>query len=273
MSLQFQARKAIHIGRQHLINFTNCQDACFLYQGEFDEQPLIIGIICDGCSEGEASEVGARLASEFLIREALHLFQKSVPVEVIPGVLYSTLVEFLRNQVHAGHAFFNSQDQVNFIKNNLLFTVVGIIATPSKCVVFITGDGTIVINDEVIIVDANNTPSYPAYHLVDRSKLNTNASELPTSFDIYDIDMETIGRVAIGSDAWHHEQDLLEEQIWGFKNSAGLQRKINVWSKSEKRFSDDVSIITVELIRPTVESELTAIDTEQQNEVTDASNS
>jgi hypothetical protein len=244
---EFKVRKGSHIGRGHLLKFTNCQDAHALYEGEVNGKAVVIGIICDGCSEGTSSEVGAKQAVEFLVREALTLVQTGAPVRVIPEILYGQLIEFLRATVSIGYNFVSTGDKVNFIKNFLLFTVVGFITLEDEGVLFVTGDGTFVIYGEATFIDQKNMPTYPAYHLVERSRLTADASELPTSFDVHPLDMSTLERLAIGSDAWQLEQALLNE-VWGFTNPAGLQRKINLWSR-DKHFEDDVTLITVEVVR------------------------
>lgn len=250
-----RVRRATHIGRSHLLNFTNCQDALALFDGELNYQRLIIGIVCDGCSEGTNSEVGANLASAYLIREIVQLLKQGVPATVIPNLLYTGLVDFLRG-ILSGYSFANSNDRVAFIRDNMLFTVVGFIMTDNETVVFITGDGTIIVNDDVTFVDANNRPSYPGYHLVERSALEVDASALPTNFDVEVFSTDEVFRLAIGSDAWADEPQLID-QIWGYKHPAGLQRRINQWSKTDKKFRDDVSIITVEIIEtPETEEEI-----------------
>ncbi|MBI4136643.1 hypothetical protein HY469_01120 [Candidatus Roizmanbacteria bacterium] len=244
MSKEFRVRKASHVGRGHLLDFVNRQDSHVLFEGELNNKRTIVGIVCDGCSEGTFSEVGANLASNFLVREVARLLKQGVPLSIVPTVVYTALVNFLQG-ILLGFSFVNPSDRVSFIKNNLLFTVVGFILNEEEATVFLAGDGVIVINEEVTYVDSGNRPSYPAYHLVDRSVLENQASPLPTGFEITPIPINQLSRLAIGSDAWKDEQDLIN-QIWGFTNPAGLQRKLNLWSK-EKRFRDDVTIITVEI--------------------------
>lgn len=239
-------RKAVHIGRGHLLNKTNRQDACILFDGDVNNLPVVIGIVCDGCSEGTSSEVGATLASEFMVRETMNLLKKGVAVDIAPHVLYGRLIEFLRSQLNCGYDFIDVADQVSFVKDHLLFTTVGFILTDSDCIVFVAGDGTVIINDDVHIIEQSNKPMYPAYHLVNRTFLQTDVSELPTSFQLYHPNRAELRRLAIGSDSWHDERELLSE-VWGYKHPKGLQRKINVWSEVEKHFYDDVSIITVEI--------------------------
>lgn len=246
MGTDYVVRKAIHIGRGHLVDLVNRQDAIALFDGQINAKRTVIGIICDGCSEGTTSEVGANLASAFLVRETSSLLEQGVPVSVVPNVLYPELLNFLR-QVCSAYPFANPADYVTFIKNTLLFTVVGFVLTEVETVVFTAGDGTIVVNDQPIYIDADNRPSYPAYHLVDRSVLDHQASPLPEGFDSSVYKTSDLLHLAIGSDAWKEEQDLID-QIWGFYHPSGLQRRINKWSK-DHRFRDDVSIITVEVMK------------------------
>lgn len=247
MSLNFVIHQATHVGRDHLLQFKNRQDACLTFDGQVSNRKVAIGIVCDGCSEGINSETGALLGTNFLIREIKVLLEQGVPIKVIPNVLYPRLVEFLSHLV-SGYYFDNPADRVNFIKNTLLFTVVGFIAKEDVSIIFYAGDGTLVIDDLIRHLDSSNRPSYPAYHLVDRKMLES-PTPLPATFDTIPLLTKQIKRLAIGSDAWKDEPKLLKE-IWGFKHPSGLQRRLNQWSKTDKRFKDDVTIITLEFLEP-----------------------
>lgn len=242
---KFVVRKATHIGRGHFKGFTNRQDALSLFNSEVGGARLVVGIICDGCSEGSSSEVGATLAAQLLARATVKQFSQGVPSHIIPNLLYSELLGSMHNLL-LDYSFSSYSDRVNFIKNHLLFTVVGFILTDDELVVFYTGDGSVIVNDEVSFIDADDKPIYPAYHLVDRNVLDTNVTSLPESFEVFRYSTQEVDRFAIGSDAWHRELDLID-QIWGFSNPNGLQRRLNVWSEKDHRFYDDVSIITVEI--------------------------
>src|SRR5687767_1931545 len=251
MAREFEVRKGTHIGRGHLIDFINRQDAHQLFDGQINDQRVIIGIICDGCSgeEGQkknmSSEVGATLGSTFLIRETIALLKRNISTTYIPIVLYPNLIRFLKNTLDQ-YSFVDPIDKVTFIEHHLLFTVIGFVLTPENTVTFIAGDGTLVINNEARFIDSDNKPMYPAYHLVDRSLLQESSSRLPNGFEVNFYKTDEIKNLAIGSDAWKGEPELID-QIWGFKNPSGLQRRLNVWSNKEKRFKDDVTIITVEV--------------------------
>lgn len=245
MATSFVVHKATHIGRRHTLNYENCQDSVAGFDGDINGQRTVIGIVCDGCSSGKQSEVGANFASSFLIREAWKVLSIEKPVKDIPLILYNELIKVLRDYVSA-FAPINPADKVDLISNTLLFTVLGFILTPRQTVVFSAGDGVVVVNDRIKIIDQNNAPMYPAYDLLDANHL-PSAIRLPGTFTSVPIRTSTINRLAIGTDAWKDEQGLLKE-IWEIPQPEGLQRRLNVWSDEQHRFYDDVSIITVESV-------------------------
>ncbi len=248
MPTSFILNKAVRLGRNHGIVSKNCQDAIGVFDGEQNGNRLLYGIICDGCSEGASSEVGANLAKNFLVREIFDQLEKGTSLYDLPEILYWNLIANLRSVVD-NIRFRTPADRIDFIKNNLLFTVVGFVVTPKETLIFITGDGLYIANDLIVHVDANDEALYPGYHLVDRSALLAPPTTvLPTNFDYEVYQTPLLFRIAIGSDAWKQEQELLY-QIWGLgrKDKSELQRKINRWSDKEHRFKDDVSLITVEM--------------------------
>jgi hypothetical protein len=253
MGRKLRIQKAIHIGRSHILNYVNRQDVLTLFNGQIHEQHVVIGIICDGCSEGVASEMGAHLACDYLVRKSVNLLTQNVATKTIPRILYEELLEYM-DGVLRKTPFKNLSDNIIFIKDHLLFSVIGFIATESELMIFVAGDGIFIINDYTNLIDADDKALYPAYHLLDRSVLDVSASTLPENFDVYVYDLHSIKRWAIGSDAWLQERELLDH-IWGFKHPVGLQRRINQWSRIDKRFKDDVSIITVEVYETSEEDD------------------
>ncbi len=244
---QFVVNSATKLGREHLLSARNRQDAHIVFDGPINGKRVIIGIIADGCSDGDQSEAGAIFATQFLAREAIRLISWSIPLKNIPNVLYSQLKEFLYS-LTTWYAFVNEQDRATFINDQLLFTVVGFILTEDEAITFITGDGVIVINGETHVFDQNDRAMYPAYHLVDRSLLSPEATKLPDSFDVIEVDVKTLTNLAIGCDAWLREKELLS-QIWGLTKPGALQRRINVLSDKQHHFGDDVTIIAVESVQ------------------------
>lgn len=248
--MPWRIRAGQHIGRDHLLYNRNCQDGLAVFDGEIRGEDVMIGVLCDGCSgsdknSGRYSEVGARAAAPYVAQAVKQLLEKDTEISLIPVLLWEQLIGWLRRTIDEYQL--DEASKAQLIANYFLFTVVGMIVTERTIVLFSIGDGTLVIGEDVKILDCNNTPPYPAYHCIDRNFLTSLKEDLPQEFEVLLIDRATSGvkRVAIGTDAWHQEQALLSG-IWGHDHVAGLQRFINAKSNNERHFSDDVSMITWE---------------------------
>jgi hypothetical protein len=241
----FSVRSGLITGRQHIVYGVNCQDSLKVKTFHHNADTYYIGVVADGCGEGTRSEVGAHLATSFLINRTEDLVKREVATEEIPQRLFNDLVGFLKTIV----AGFSTQDTpptsiVQFIKNHLLFTVLGFVISPETTVTFAMGDGVILLNDVIDIRDENNHPMYIAYHLVDDDFLEETRSPLPKKFDLQIIPTKLLEKLAVGTDAWESELGVLFS-IWDEKVCKSVQRTMNVLSKKEKRFKDDAAIVTV----------------------------
>lgn len=244
MNDQFCLSHAQIIGRSHLLAGKNSQDAIYVSTLEVDGKKVYFGIICDGCSEGENSEVGAKLAASFLGCQIEILVKSKVALSKIPPVLHKRLVVFMK-KILGRISFDTPRARVNYIKDNLLFTVLGFICTENETIIFVQGDGVWVVNDEVTYRNENDMPMYIGYELVDRRYLSSSASELPQCFDVINISTGDFNRFAIASDSLANELEMISA-IWGNEKTFTLQKKVNVWSLVEHKFSDDLSIIVLE---------------------------
>ncbi len=237
MEREIRLRSAQIIGRSHLLSGRNSQDALKTGSLEVRGQKVFYGVICDGCSEGESNEVGAKLASAFLGRQIEILLKQRIPLGKIPPVLHKRMFGFLKGLL--GKISFDAPaSRAVFIENNLLFTILGFIFTEDETIVFAQGDGVLVVNDEVTIRDENDRPNYIGYDLLKTS---------PTSFDVYRFPGALVARIAIASDALEEETDFVSE-LWGNTHAVGLQRKVNILSRQEHRFRDDLSVIALEVV-------------------------
>jgi Protein phosphatase 2C len=233
-----QTRAGSIIGRDHILRAANCQDAMSLLTFNFDGKAAAVGVVCDGCGEGTHSEVGATLAASFLAEQGAALLATGRTLEEIPGELFKRLRMFLEN-------ILNVRAPLNatlFVRDHLLFTVLGVVAVEETAVVFAAGDGTILIDAAVTVRDEDNSPNYIGYHLID-PKFLTDDARLE-SFDIHHV--KDWARLAIATDGF--DADLLPE-IWDLPNSRALQRKMNIYSDQARRFRDDATIITFERMR------------------------
>lgn len=252
MADDIRVRHAQIIGRMHLFEGVNMQDAMYLDLIDNNGQPIVYGVICDGCSQDAEghflhSEVGANLGVEFLSGEMRRLLMLGFSLQKIPPILHRSAINFLQKQVAAMPFGRDPKQRIRFIVDKLLFTVIGFIYTQEQTLIFYQGDGVFVVNDDVTILDQNDRPTYLGYSAIDRIWLPAEVSKLPEHFETVVIPGESLVRFAIASDSLGKEKnpDFFGE-LWGHKMPIGLQRRVNVWSLNEHKFQDDLSIITLE---------------------------
>lgn len=229
-----QVRAGQIIGRDHMARQANAQDSVAVTQ----QNGYVVGVVCDGCGSGTSSEVGAKLAAQYIVMQAKSRLDAEMLPEDVVKALYPSVINFL-NYLLIGMQPIN---EVDFIHHHLLFTIVGVIASDEQTLVFSAGDGLIAIDDTVTQINQNNTPAYIAYNLLDANALNS--LKMPDSFEVCDV--PEWNRIAVATDGFEPE---LLPAVWGMSHQRGLQRKLNVWSNMERRFRDDAAIITLEKVQ------------------------
>lgn len=242
--MYFSIRTGLVAGRQHTVYGINCQDSVKTKSFLVDEAFYHVGVVADGCGEGTQTETGAHLAVAFLTHRMELLLKAGVSPLSVPRVLFSDLIDYLGNITKP---YTSPSERVQFIKNNLLFTVLGFLIAPETTVVYALGDGVVVLNDLIDIRDENNHPSYIAYHLVDTNYLTKDRSTLPDRFAIYTIPTPELVKLAVATDAWIDEMEILKT-IWYQDLCPNLQRTMNMSSRKNRRFKDDAAIIAVQRI-------------------------
>lgn len=243
--MEYRVMTGIVTGRGHLLYGLNCQDSFVAGAFEHSGHSYNLGILADGCSEGKKSETGAHLAVHYLATSAKSLITSGVPVNEIPGILFENLLGYITELVHIQCADASSYTEVvSFVKDYLLFTISGYLIGPDTTVIFTVGDGIIAYNDFVDVRDEDDRPSYPAYHVIDKTVLVETASELTKGFDTYVVPSEELQCLALGSDAW--KEDILEfRRLMTDPSVKSVQRRMNVMSAVEKRLYDDATLIVV----------------------------
>ena len=115
-----------------------------------ENEDFNIGLIADGCGSGSNSEVGAQLGLKYLMQRI---------TKQVNSDWQTNLKEDLQNyskklaQIH-------SQNPREFIKNFLLYTLVGFVEKDNIMTIFSFGDGVIIVDDQIKIIDQNNRPKY-----------------------------------------------------------------------------------------------------------------
>lgn len=250
----------VKTGHGHLFKGTNCQDSADFFAND----EIVCGIGCDGCSEGNYSEVGARMLCVYALSEVARMHRMGFNLARITDNLFASVVRFIQSQVFhlAGPACYDSFQIAEYIKNHWLATMIGFIVQGDNGVIFSCGDGVYELDGTRILINQNNFPKYIAYQAVkDPEMVGVTAEVLPTTFQVEEFDAARVKRIMIASDGFcHHNERMMEinrqksfcptipsslNAPWGKHGHYGLKKWMNVRS-SEGYFEDDCFIVTAE---------------------------
>jgi hypothetical protein len=215
------------VGRDHVVLGRSAQDA--LGAGERGE--LAWGVVCDGCGEGARSEVGAGVAAAFLAAEMERRLAGGAPPAEVPEAAVRGLLEVLAALANA-IAGACAEQRSRFVREHLLATAIGFCARGAEGVVFACGDGLFAVGDEVVVLDEEGRPSYPAYATLG------GASPIVMTRPFR---AEPGARVAVATDGF---DAALVPEAFGRRGHA-LRRWMNVRARAGS-FRDDASIVTAE---------------------------
>lgn len=242
------------IGRNHVLVGKNNQDAYRVVSN----QKFIIAVVCDGCGSGKHSEVGAKLGTRMVTNAIADLLNQGLAISepdfwnILKSNLLQKLVDFMAiaNDV--------KESVMEFVNDYLLFTIVGLVITPSETVTFSMGDGAIAVNGKLTQIPAypDNAPPYLAYGLYRPDAVSFEISDrIPTE------KLESILIATDGIDDLVKVEDI--NQFWQenryFKNPDAIRRKLAMlnreevkpdWNKREliKRsgaLSDDTTLVVI----------------------------
>lgn len=185
-------------GNDHRWSGKNNQDA-FAY---CQDENKIIAVVCDGCSQGKHSEVGAKIGAKIItrnIQDNIKPFFRYTPEEAIEASRVETLHQ-IRELALGMRMEEDSFSQL--VVDYFLFTVIGVVITPKTTVIFSIGDGLYAINGMMFRLGPfpNNEPPYLAYDgLVNSSLGQTNPDLL--KFQINEsVPTEQVNNILIGTD-------------------------------------------------------------------------
>jgi hypothetical protein len=197
----FQVAGASVPGTDHIMpgepGWKNNQDAFSSHNSE----NALVAVVCDGCGSGSQSEVGAQLGAAFTARRLAQFIEAGLTIEsALEGTAnhLSDLIVSIASAVDG--------DVRENVGTYFLFTVVGVLVTPERTVVFSLGDGVYAVNGDTSVIAeyAGNAPPYIGYRVTGWSgkELLTFAirSDLPTS---------AVSAVLIGTDG---AADLIKSQ-------------------------------------------------------------
>jgi len=228
--------KAITIGNDHLIAKTNKQDFCSAVEADTS----LVGVICDGCSSGKHSEVGATLIGTYLMN-ALTTTRDidSLSENTIKHQLGFGLTSFIRQLCF--NLGLDEKLQASFIEQCMTATFLFCVITDKYVYIGQSGDGVFIINGEKNIIDQDDAPEYIAYCALPNATKSFLDYITVTKFDV-----EDITDILIASDGLLFLSEEKYLDLYGTEKRQ-LQRKFNVWqNKRQEVFNDDVSLIVFE---------------------------
>jgi hypothetical protein len=224
-----------------------------------------IGIVSDGCSGIPAftrSEVGANLLTVFCLGRIQELIIGGAKPADIPLPLYHAVTGLLRNLAgmimpanvywpfpitFEGNEEFRNDIKANkrFLIDYLSATIHGYVDDGDTLAVFRAGDGVRIVNDEVTIIDQNDTPQYPS--------VSVNAPG--AGFDVEVYASRDVRRLALATDGLKKMLEANQADLPGAlfhgrgASSLGIQFMLNRWRKNRlfaEYLGDDCAIVTQE---------------------------
>lgn len=220
-------------GYSHKEGSINCQDATGEYGGIFK-------VVCDGCSEGKHTEIGAKLFCKLIVDKYKNFTEKGKKYIDIPSLMMTVMDELVRLV----------GDNPEDIRDYLSFTALVIEKDLDSGSAWVNycGDGYIIIKKDNEIsfrkLDCGKYPKYLSYNYVDGSRM----AEYKDGVSIETIQFNGIDEIGVASDGIRFIADLedgneLKEE---FKNIllSGKDMKMKLFfNRNEKIFQDDFSIV------------------------------
>lgn len=126
----------------------NNQDAVLVQESD----DAIIGIVADGCGSGAYSEVGSQLGVKKLA--------KIIAEKLEAGEDWRTNLKAEMQAYAKALVEMHDWNAPAFVKDYLLFTLVGFVKVKDDLTLFSYGDGVLVVDGAMTIIDQNNRPKY-----------------------------------------------------------------------------------------------------------------
>ncbi|MFO0658582.1 MAG: protein phosphatase 2C domain-containing protein [Polyangiaceae bacterium] len=176
-------------------------------------------------------EIGSRLLVQGVVHRAAHRLIHGASSESLVHDLLDHGARLLDSIAH--HLLASRTDQrEELIRQYLLTTLLLIVDDGLHTAIVAQGDGLIVIDDQVVELDHDNTPPYLAYRLLGQRVAPTFVTVRAS---------RELSRIALASDGLDAS---LVPQLWGHQGRS-LQRWLNVRALREP-LHDDTTVIVLE---------------------------
>ena len=168
-------------GNGHYLHGLNNQDFCYMENN--------LKLLTDGCSSGEFSEVGTRLFIQLFNQQHNRFDVNKFEANVEKA--FSKICSLISG---------SSQEKMEFITKNMLFTIIACFELEDRYVVKFIGDGYLITvnqNDMVSYIRLfyGKTPPYYAYN-----KLDTKTYQDKLKFKTFEFPKKDFKMVGIASD-------------------------------------------------------------------------
>ena len=217
-------------GREHTRLHRNNQDGVAARV----EPERILAAVCDGCSAGRSSEVGARLGAAWIVASLPRILAGRPDESELGEQIAAGLVDYLR-QIAAGLG-----GGPGVVQDYLLFTFLAAVVEPDRALIIGLGDGLFAVDGERRVLDPgpDNAPAYLGYRLVDPSLLRAPTSLAPRlhlrARAVRSLVLATDGAAAL----LPHE---LDNSLYA-RNPSLAQKRLNA---VEQRLADDASLVVI----------------------------
>jgi serine/threonine protein phosphatase PrpC len=223
-------------GREHRRAERDGQDGFALVAREH----LLAAVVTDGCSSGQKSEIGARIGAAWLAALIEQHFA-GAPSEDAARAALTTVSAALLARLELLARSLDARGDVRpaRVEEALLFTYLAAVVTPSAAVVFGIGDGVVLVDGALEVIDPgpDNAPPYVAYGLFG-PRIEPRVHFLgPTA---------GLERVAIATDGLQAEPALPElTSDPRYAQNPSLLRKRLVVLADQGRLSDDATVAVI----------------------------
>jgi len=235
-------------GRHHQLVGKNNQDAFYTVRTDSET----IAVVCDGCSSGMHSEIGAKLGTRW-VADAIAQTLCRVPESQLllndnfwQNVQQQVLVKLQALAQDMGGCTFQ------LVQDYFLFTIVGALVTPAGAAVFSLGDGVMAINGQIFHSGPfpNNAPPYLAYQLLDRSLAGVKSFQVQVH---QQLPVEKVETILIGTDGVVDLMTLSDRRLPGKSETVGPIEQFwqeDCYFRNSDAVRRRLALINRELTRP-----------------------
>jgi hypothetical protein len=235
----FQVAGGSVTGRAHAVLGRGNQDAFAWIDGD-----ALVAVVCDGCSSGRHSEVGAHLGARLVATAIARDVAAGADVgrlDFWEEVRAAVLGELLRLARAMG------DDLARVVEEFFLFTAVGAVLAPDRAALFSVGDGLVVVNGAATRLGPfpDNEPPYLAYGLLAEEGPRFLLHAVPP--------VDSLHSLLVGSDgaadlADHGPLDEFWTEDRCFANPDVVRRRLTVLARpraADPGLADDATLVVV----------------------------